>query len=165
MTERHAGQRRGFLKQVVGATGSLPLVQALAIAGTATGSAQAVAATPSAPAATPQVGYLCFGQDEAAFVEALVNVMCPADAYTPNGVDCGLAVFMDRQLAGAFGRGAKRYMQGPGWPASRSTATLFVVGASVFPHNAGYNPTGPLAAMALRVGDDIASYVERPRVL
>ena len=42
---------------------------------------------------------------------------------------------------------------------------LFVVGASVFAHNSGYNPTGPLAALALRVGDDIASYVERPRML
>jgi gluconate 2-dehydrogenase alpha chain len=42
---------------------------------------------------------------------------------------------------------------------------LFVVGASVYPHNSGYNPTGPLAALALRVGDDIASYVQRPRVL
>ena len=34
---------------------------------------------------------------------------------------------------------------------------LFVVGASVFAHNSGYNPTGPLAALALRVGDDMAS--------
>ncbi|MEP7100533.1 MAG: GMC family oxidoreductase [Burkholderiales bacterium] len=42
---------------------------------------------------------------------------------------------------------------------------LFIVGASVFTHNSGYNPTGPLAALALRVGDDMASYVERPRML
>ena len=42
---------------------------------------------------------------------------------------------------------------------------LFVVGASVFAHNAGYNPTGPLAALALRLGDDMVSYVERPRML
>ena len=42
---------------------------------------------------------------------------------------------------------------------------LFIVGASVFAHNSGYNPTGPLAALALRVGDDMASYVERPRML
>ncbi|MES2089191.1 MAG: hypothetical protein V4532_04310 [Pseudomonadota bacterium] len=39
------------------------------------------------------------------------------------------------------------------------------MGASVFTHNAGYNPTGPLAALALRVGDDIATYVQRPRML
>lgn len=42
---------------------------------------------------------------------------------------------------------------------------LFVVGASVFQHNAGYNPTGPLAALALRLGDDLVQYVQRPRML
>jgi gluconate 2-dehydrogenase alpha chain len=35
----------------------------------------------------------------------------------------------------------------------------------VFAHNSGYNPTGPLAALALRAGDDIAAYVARPRML
>ena len=42
---------------------------------------------------------------------------------------------------------------------------LFVVGASLYPHNSGYNPTGPLAALALRLGDDLISYVDRPRML
>jgi gluconate 2-dehydrogenase gamma chain len=43
----------------------------------------------------------------------MVNVMCPADSLTPNGVDCGLAVFIDRQLAGGFGKGERLYMHGP----------------------------------------------------
>jgi hypothetical protein len=30
--------------------------------------------------------------EEAAFTEAMVNVMCPADSFTPNGVDCGLSI-------------------------------------------------------------------------
>lgn len=47
------------------------------------------------------------------------------------------------------------------WDASN----LFVVGASLFPHNAGYNPTGPLAALALRLGDDLIRYSEHPRRL
>jgi len=42
---------------------------------------------------------------------------------------------------------------------------LFVVGASVYPFNAGYNPTGPLGALALRLGDDLISYVQQPRQL
>jgi gluconate 2-dehydrogenase alpha chain len=42
---------------------------------------------------------------------------------------------------------------------------LFVVGASTYPFNAGYNPTGPLGALALRLGDDLNRYVERPRQL
>ena len=43
--------------------------------------------------------------------------MCPADQFTPNGVDCGLATFFDRQLAGPFGQGKGRYMRGPWNPA------------------------------------------------
>jgi len=35
----------------------------------------------------------------------LVNVMCPADGLTPSGTECGLAIYMDRQLAGDFGKG------------------------------------------------------------
>lgn len=42
---------------------------------------------------------------------------------------------------------------------------LFVAGASVFAHNAGHNPTGPLAALALRLGDDLARYVVKPERL
>jgi gluconate 2-dehydrogenase alpha chain len=42
---------------------------------------------------------------------------------------------------------------------------LFVVGASTYPQDSGYNPRGPLGALALRLGDDLTSYVERPRHL
>jgi gluconate 2-dehydrogenase alpha chain len=42
---------------------------------------------------------------------------------------------------------------------------LFVVGASVYPHNSGYNPTAVLGALALRLGDDLGGYIERPRML
>ena len=44
-------------------------------------------------------------------------------------------------------------------------ANLFVVGSSVYPHNAGYNPTGPLAALALRLGDDLRRYIRNPQML
>ncbi|WP_394823328.1 GMC family oxidoreductase [Pendulispora albinea] len=42
---------------------------------------------------------------------------------------------------------------------------LFVVGASTYPHDSGYNPTGPLGALALRLGDDLVQYTQRPRML
>lgn len=44
-------------------------------------------------------------------------------------------------------------------------ANLFVVGASTYPQNSGYNPTGPLGALALRLGDDLGRYLGRPRFL
>jgi gluconate 2-dehydrogenase alpha chain len=39
---------------------------------------------------------------------------------------------------------------------------LFVAGASVFPHDSGHNPTGPAAALSLRLGDDLLRYLARP---
>lgn len=99
--------RRGFLKQAVGAGSVLPLAAALTVYGPA---------VEAADPAQPADGYLSFGRDEAAFVEAMVNVMCPADDRTPDGVACGLAVFIDRQLAGDFGLGARLYRSGPWLP-------------------------------------------------
>jgi gluconate 2-dehydrogenase alpha chain len=42
---------------------------------------------------------------------------------------------------------------------------LFISGASVFPQNSGYNPTGPVGALGLRLGDDLVNYLQRPRML
>lgn len=104
--ERDAAARRTFLKQAAAMAGAAAVVGAVVTPG------ESRAADSTTPAA-PFVGYEFFGPDDAAFVEALVNVMCPADQFTPNGVDCGLATFFDRQLAGPFGQGKGRYMRGP----------------------------------------------------
>lgn len=42
---------------------------------------------------------------------------------------------------------------------------LFITGASVFPQNSGYNPSGPVGALGLRLADDLLRYLERPRFL
>jgi gluconate 2-dehydrogenase alpha chain len=40
---------------------------------------------------------------------------------------------------------------------------LFVIGANVFPHNASYNPTGPVGALAYWTADAIKNrYVKNP---
>jgi gluconate 2-dehydrogenase gamma chain len=70
----------------------------------------AVAAETAAPAAQ---GYAFLNIDEAAFVEALVDHMVPADDLTPKGSDIGINIFIDRALAGAWGKGDRLYMQGP----------------------------------------------------
>lgn len=100
--------RRIFLKQVATASGALAIGTSAARAGATPPAAQAAAA-----ASAPLLGYQSLSPDEAAFTEALVNVMCPADGLTPNGVACGLASFFDRQLAGGFGRGDRLYRQPP----------------------------------------------------
>jgi gluconate 2-dehydrogenase alpha chain len=35
---------------------------------------------------------------------------------------------------------------------------VFVVGASSFPHNSGYNPTGTVGALAYRAAEGIVKY-------
>lgn len=117
--QREQASRRSFL---IGAAGAAAVIPILPHAANAAPAASPAATAPApATAATPAedlpAGYQSFGPAEAAFVEAMVNMMCPADALTPNGVDCGLAVFIDRQLAGGFGKGERYYMAGP-WTAS-----------------------------------------------
>ena len=73
--------------------------------------AQPALAPAAAAPATP--GYEFLNQDEAAFVEALVDHMVPADDLTPKGTDIGINIYIDRALAGAWGKGERLYMQGP----------------------------------------------------
>jgi len=112
-----SNERRGFLKRVAAVSGALPFTGGLAsgVAVASLTAARPAAAAEGAAQVNAVVGYNSLSPDEAAFVETLVNIMCPADEYTPSGVDCGLAIYIDRQLAGSFGKGAGRYLRGP-WP-------------------------------------------------
>jgi gluconate 2-dehydrogenase gamma chain len=106
MQQKTSKSRRAFMLQVASAAGAVPLASAdAANTGLST-------ATPLAQAAIPEP-YQSLSPDEATFIEALVNVMCPADEYSPNGVDCGLATYIDRQLSGPYGKGDGRYNRGP----------------------------------------------------
>jgi gluconate 2-dehydrogenase gamma chain len=113
-TDHEDNPRRGFLRRVAVATGSIPLAHGL-VGGASVGAVAVPvrAATATRSPLADAVGYTSLSSEEAAFTEAMVNVMCPADSFTPNGVDCGLAIYIDRQLAGSFGKGAKRYLRGP----------------------------------------------------
>lgn len=101
--------RRDFLKTaVVGGA-----------AAAATGIQQPQSAQAQQPAAAPAAaapvfeGYEFLNLEEAAFVEALVDHMVPADELSPKGTDLGINVYIDRALAGAWGKGDRLYMQGP----------------------------------------------------
>ncbi|RYE45587.1 MAG: gluconate 2-dehydrogenase subunit 3 family protein [Hyphomicrobiales bacterium] len=113
--DRHPPPRRLFLQRIGGASGAALAVPALLGGLTTTfASEQDVLARKAEKGDSSS--YLSLGPQEAACVEALVNVMCPADALTPSGVDCGLHIYIDRQLAGAWGRGDQLYRQGPWHP-------------------------------------------------
>ena len=96
--------RRAFLKSAVASS-------AAAVGGTLPQSAGAQQKT-AAPAAQPS-GYAFLTPDEAAFIEAVVDHMIPADALTPKGTDLGINTYIDRALAGGWGKGERLYMQGP----------------------------------------------------
>ncbi|HSV02881.1 MAG TPA: gluconate 2-dehydrogenase subunit 3 family protein [Phenylobacterium sp.] len=65
-------------------------------------------------------GYVFFTGAEAAFIEAVVARLIPKDELGPGALEAGVAIFIDRQLAGEFGRAERWYMQGP-WGAGTST--------------------------------------------
>jgi gluconate 2-dehydrogenase gamma chain len=65
------------------------------------------------PAPVEPGGWRYFRPEEAAAVEALVDRLIPPDPETPGGRDSGCAVFIDRQLAGPYGRFEDHYMKGP----------------------------------------------------
>jgi gluconate 2-dehydrogenase gamma chain len=100
--------RRQFLKSAVAGG-------AAAVTGTA-GVALPEDAQAQSAAASPAAGYSFLNLDEAAFIEALVNHMVPADDLTPKGTDLGINIYIDRALAGGWGKGDRLYAQGPWKP-------------------------------------------------
>src|SRR5882672_1167277 len=97
-----------------------------AAAGTAAALATVAPAQTQTPAPAAQAppgdllethAWLTLNATEAAFIAAAVDTLIPADQLSPSGSDCGVAVFIDRQLAGAYGNGARLYRQGPFLPA------------------------------------------------
>jgi gluconate 2-dehydrogenase gamma chain len=104
-----AFDRRAFLKTAVaGSAVAAVHLPASAQAQPTTAPADRPAAAPAAP---PVYSFL--NPDEAAFIEAVVDHMVPADEHSPKGTDLGLNVYIDRALAGGWGKGERLYMQGP----------------------------------------------------
>ncbi len=85
---------------------------AAALAPVAPAPAQAPAPEPT-PATSQPAGYTFLQPQEAVFIEAVVDHMIPADELTPRGSEIGLATYIDRALAGSWGKGDRLYMQGP----------------------------------------------------
>ena len=71
--------------------------------------------TADSPPEASGSGYVYFTPAEAAFIEAAVGRLIPNDPVGPGGVEANVPFFLDRQLAGPFGRGDHYYLGGP-WP-------------------------------------------------
>jgi gluconate 2-dehydrogenase gamma chain len=73
-----------------------------------------------APVPLEDPGYAFFTPAEVAFVEAATERLIPEDDLGPGAKACGVALFIDHQLAGAYGRAGSWYMQGP-WAKGEET--------------------------------------------
>jgi gluconate 2-dehydrogenase gamma chain len=71
--------------------------------------------TADVPPGASGSGYMFFTPTEGAFIEAAVGRLIPNDPVGPGAVEANVPFFMDRQLAGRFGRGDHYYLGGP-WP-------------------------------------------------
>ena len=58
-------------------------------------------------------GYEFFNTNEFAFIEAAVDTLIPADAIGPGAVEVGVVIYIDRQMAGGYGKGDRLYLEGP----------------------------------------------------
>ena len=102
--------RRDFLK-IVGLTG---VASAMPLAETRAASAPAAAAPDFNGQLPPAAsGYVFFNSVEAQFIEAAVDTLIPADHVGPGALELGVATFIDRQLAGSYGKGYRLYLEGP----------------------------------------------------
>lgn len=54
-----------------------------------------------------------FTTDEARVVAAACERIFPRDANGPGAIDAGVSIYIDRQLAGPYGRDKYRYVKGP----------------------------------------------------
>lgn len=81
------------------------------------GAAAAAMVAPGCERATPPAGqrppYSFFNADDAAFIEAAVARLIPADATGPGALEAGVPAYIDAQLAGAWGAGEGLYRGGP----------------------------------------------------
>jgi gluconate 2-dehydrogenase gamma chain len=92
-----------------------------------------------------RAAYVFFTPDEAAFIEAACARLIPADATGPSAVQAGVPLFLDRQLAGEYGRGARLYMRGP-----------FGKGTATQGYQAKWPPAGFHRAAIKAIGDHLA---------
>ena len=97
--------RREFLKGA-GAAGA-------GVAAVATGIAACSPEQKTAANAAAPDTYQVLTAEEVAFLTAATDTLIPTDELSPSGSACGCVVFIDRQLASAWGGGAKMYRSGP----------------------------------------------------
>jgi gluconate 2-dehydrogenase gamma chain len=105
--------------KATGAIGAAMLSPGGAAAGTRDPEPSSPVAARTAPNASPPI-YVFLNREEAAFIESAVARLIPADAKWPGALEAGVANYIDKQLAGAWGAGERLYRSGPWRPGTAS---------------------------------------------
>lgn len=144
-------QSRRDIFKALGAAGAAALLARDARAQDAPGYGAPVSPIPQPPGSTPETNaepprqtpppltrqYNFLNADEAAFVEAAIARLIPAEPEWAGALEADVSVYIDRQLSGAYGQGAKFYRNGPfaastptqGYQLQHTPAELFRLGA------------------------------------
>ena len=119
IAERDEGKsdRRNFLK-MVGVAGAASAVSVVGGPSAVAMNMPAGAATQHEPTvsavdAAVNAGYEFFNPNELAFIEAAVDTLIPTDSVGPGAKELGVATYIDRQMAGSYGKGDRLYLDGP----------------------------------------------------
>ncbi len=64
-------------------------------------------------AASMEQGFMTLNPHERTLVEAIAETMIPTDSNGPGAKEAGVVYFIDRMLAGNYGKGGNMYQQGP----------------------------------------------------
>lgn len=138
--------RRDFLKVVgvASAAAALPM----AAEAQSTDSTMNMPTPAASTADASPGGWIFFNDDEVTLVTAIVDTLIPSDATGPGGVEAGIVTYIDRQLGGAYGQGARLYLAGP-----------FADGTPSQGYQLPYNP-GDLIHLGLL---DLAAYAQKSK--
>jgi Gluconate 2-dehydrogenase subunit 3 len=115
--EDNGADRRAFLTLVgiAGATTALPFTGVASHSEKATVLDHATHDHGAQSASSHRAGdsYEFFNANEAAFMQAAVDTLIPADTAGPGAVEVGVVTYVDRQMAGGYGKGDRLYLEGP----------------------------------------------------
>ncbi len=159
------GLRRRQLLLVVAAASALPAIEVIADSAPGLN-----LGAPVVPAQPP--GYLFFAPAEAAFIDAALGRLIPADALGPGAVEAGVTLFIDRQLAGPFGRASDWYMAGPwaegtaeqGYQSPLPPAEVYRKAIEAIDEHARQGAGKVFAALAPLAQDDLLHALEEGKV-
>ena len=117
----------------------------------------------------PSTGWLFFNAEEARTADAAVARLIPADENGPGAREAGVVVFLDRQLAGAWGHGDHFYAKGPFLPATPqqgyqlafTPAEMFRLGFAKLDENARKLRGAPFADLTSEQQDELLAQAEQ----